>query len=161
MNETRFGMHVHRPLDGYVYAQPLYVPKVSIPGQGTHNVVFVATEHDSVYAFDADAASPSLWHASFIDPASGITAVPEPLSAAPISRPSSASRRRPSSTPLRERSTSITKVKLGPDHYPHQLHALDITTGRDRMDSPVTIPATVPALERELPRKVTFDPISS
>ncbi len=62
--------------DGYVYAQPLYMANLTIPGQGVHNVVFVATENDSVYAFDADKPGPALWHDSFTDPALGITAIP-------------------------------------------------------------------------------------
>ena len=49
------------------------MPNVTIPSQGTHNVVYVATENDSVYAFDADVAGPPLWQTSFIDPANGIT----------------------------------------------------------------------------------------
>ena len=67
-----------------MYAQPLYVPNVTIPGKGTHNVIFIATEHDSVYAFDADSnggtnASP-LWKITLLDAAhgapSGATTVP-------------------------------------------------------------------------------------
>ena len=58
-------------------AAPLYVENVSIPAAGPHNVVYVATEHDSVYAFDADGRSTTpLWKDSFIDPANGITTVP-------------------------------------------------------------------------------------
>jgi hypothetical protein len=63
-------------VDGFVYAQPLYVPGFSISGQGTHDVVFAATENDSVYAFDADTAAKPLWRKSFIDPSAGITTVP-------------------------------------------------------------------------------------
>ena len=64
-------------MDGYVYAQPLYVSNVQIPGQEIRNVAFVATEHDSVYAFDADGFIPGrLWQVSFIDPANGVTTVP-------------------------------------------------------------------------------------
>src|ERR1043165_1106695 len=53
VNASQFGRLFVQPVDGYAYAQPLYVSKVSISGV-THNVVYVATEHDSVYAFDAD-----------------------------------------------------------------------------------------------------------
>ena len=48
------------PVDGQIFAQPLYVSGLSIPNRGTHNVLFVATEHNSVYAFDADTASAPL-----------------------------------------------------------------------------------------------------
>lgn len=71
-----FGKLFSYPVDGYLYAEPLYVSRPAIPGLATHNVVFVATEHDSVYAFDADGrATTPLWQKSFIDPANGITTV--------------------------------------------------------------------------------------
>src|SRR3984893_10605686 len=76
VNVRTFGKLFSYPVDGYLYAEPLYASQLAIPGQGTHNVVYVASEHDSVYAFDADGlvATP-LWQKSFIDPANGITTV--------------------------------------------------------------------------------------
>ena len=76
VNASQFGLLFTDAIDAAAYAQPLYVPNVAIPNLGTHNVVYVATENDSVYAFDADQPGPPLWQISFIDPASGITPVP-------------------------------------------------------------------------------------
>src|ERR1039457_6108143 len=58
VNTTQFGKVFKFSVDASVFAQPLYVPNVTIPGQGTHNVVYVVTENDSAYAFDADGLSP-------------------------------------------------------------------------------------------------------
>jgi hypothetical protein len=67
VTSSAFGRLFTCPLDGYAYAQPLFVANLAIPGRGTHNVVFVATEKDSVFAFDAD-TNPclQLWHATLI-----------------------------------------------------------------------------------------------
>jgi len=84
VNQTTFGKLFSYPVDGRIYAQPLYVPNVSITGKGTHNVIFIATEHDSIYAFNADsnggANSTPLWQITLLDAAhgaaSGATTVP-------------------------------------------------------------------------------------
>src|SRR5688572_13079029 len=72
VNVTQFGKLFERVVDDEVYAQPLYVADVNIPGLGLRNVIYVATMSNTVYAFDADnpAASSPLWRASFINPPS-------------------------------------------------------------------------------------------
>jgi uncharacterized protein YjdB len=78
VNSGSFGKLYQFLLDGDPYAQPLYVSGLNING-GVHNVVFVATQHDSVYAFDADGKTLSpLWKHSFIDPANGVTTLKAP-----------------------------------------------------------------------------------
>jgi len=54
VNMSQFGKVFSLPVNGGIYAQPLYVPTVTIPNQGTHNVVYIATQHNSLYAVDAD-----------------------------------------------------------------------------------------------------------
>jgi len=89
VNSTTFGKHYSRgPVDGQVYAQPLYVANMAIPGQGIHNVVYVVTENDTVYAFDADAQRPPLWQTSLLinggDGRFPIRSLPLPLTLAPL-----------------------------------------------------------------------------
>ena len=73
VNKNQFGALFNYPIDYLALAQPLYVPNVNIPGKGTHNVVYVATMADSVYAFDADSNAGSnatpLWWVNFTNPA--------------------------------------------------------------------------------------------
>src|SRR5262249_59762607 len=76
VNVQQFGKLFAFPVEGETYAQPLYLANVNVPGKGVHNVVYVATQHDIVYAFDADGKSTApLWQRSFINPAAGITPV--------------------------------------------------------------------------------------
>jgi hypothetical protein len=72
-----FGKVFSFSVDGQIYSQPLYVPNVTIPGKGTHNMVYVETQNDSLYGFDADGLSSTpLLQLSFVNPAQGITPVP-------------------------------------------------------------------------------------
>src|SRR5690348_3298825 len=76
VNAAQFGKVFSFDVEGDVYAQPLYMPNVELAGKGRHNVLFVATEHDSVYAFDADGKTTEpLWRVTFLDPAKGVQPV--------------------------------------------------------------------------------------
>ena len=152
VNSTNFGKLFSYSVDGQVYAEPLYKSNVTIPGQGTFNVVFVATEHDSVYAFNADSQTGGpnndgvLWQTSFLGP--GIT----PFSQADAY---GCGQITPeigiTATPVIDDSTNTiyvvaqTKdVNGGTPTYHQMLHALDITTGAEKFGGPVEITASVP-----------------
>ena len=151
VNLYGFGKIFSQPVDGPVFAQPLYVSGVSIPSKGTHNVVFVATMHDTVYAFDADTNMPPLWHASFISPPAGITAD----TAVDAGSPYGDCRTFVGEigiigTPVVDitngtlYAVSRTKEPQNQSFVQVQrLHALDIATGNERPNSPVTIDAVV------------------
>jgi hypothetical protein len=141
VNSASFGKVFTLPVDGVVDAQPLYLSSVSIPGQGKHNVVYVVTEHDSVYAFDADNGA-QLWHVSVLGPGEttsdnhgcfqitpeiGITATPV------ISRNIG-----PHGT-IYVAATS----KAGSTYY-QRIHALDMTTGDEQFGGPATVKAKYP-----------------
>src|SRR6202163_2999081 len=66
VSQNSFGRLFSFPVDYYVMAQPLYMPNVNIPGQGTHNVIYIVTQADSVYAIDADTGA-QLWYASMLN----------------------------------------------------------------------------------------------
>ena len=149
VDSTSFGELFSYSVEGQVYAQPLYVSNLAIPGQGTHNVIFVATQNNDVYAFDANsnagASAGLLWHVNLglaatmpnnyfgnrygpyhdINPQVGIT-----------------------STPVIDLATgtmyidAFTQDVAGQDVYSHHIHALDITTGADKM-APMLVAAAM------------------
>ena len=156
VNSTLFGKLFVISTDGKVDAQPLYMASVTMGAQGRHNVVFVATEHDSVYAFDADTGA-TLWHVSAVStgetssdnrgcnqitPEIGITATPV---IAPQAGPHG----------------SIFFVAMTKDssgRYHQRLHSLDVTTGSEQFGGPVTIQASYPGNgDNSINGNVVFD----
>ena len=136
VNSSTFGVLFSQSVDGFVYAQPLYVPNLSIGGE-VHNVVFVETEGDTVYAFDADMLDAPLWQISIIPP--GGSTVPQALVGSSVQPQIGIT-----STPVID-TTSKTMYLVGETlesgNIIFRLHALDITNGNERPGSPVIITA--------------------
>lgn len=146
--KTGFGKLFTQPVDGSVVGNPLYVPGLNISGKGVHNVVFVATMHDSVYAFDADNAigpnATPLWKTSLLaySPAG---ATPAPISVVGCGTETAWTEVGIISTPVIDPQTDTIYVVAETyenSKIVHRLHALDITTGAEKFGSPVTIAAT-------------------
>lgn len=157
VTSSHFGKLLNVPLDGKIDAQPLFVSGLSMPGRGTHNVVFAASEHDSVYAFDANNGS-IFWHVSLLKPGEttsdnrgcgqvtpeiGITATPVvDLTAGPHG--------------------TIYLVAMSKDsngNYYQRLHALDLTTGAEEFGGPQAVKATYPGTGANSSKgMVIFDP---
>jgi hypothetical protein len=165
VNSTQFGKLFSFTVDGQIYAQPLWVRGVTIPGQGTHTVVYTATEMDSVFAFDAYSGA-QLWQVNFTDPAQGIGPVPcgtdgntqiscgiypyYGITGTPVIDPTT-------DTMYLVARTYNSTTGIG---Y-QMLHALDIRTGVDKFGGPVEIQGSVPgAGTGSVNGVITFDPLA-
>jgi hypothetical protein len=141
VNVTQFGKLHAIPVDGDVYAQPLYLPQVAVLGNGKRNLLFIATEHDSVYAFDADGnLDVPLWHTSFLNPQGEIDAIQGGASGCPMIRPEIGI----TSTPVIDAATGTLYVLARTEEHDEptqRLHALDIATGAEKFGGPVEIRA--------------------
>jgi outer membrane protein assembly factor BamB len=156
VNSTTFGKLFTLPVDNVIDAEPLYLSGVAIPGKGTHNVVYVVTENDSVYAFDADQGT-LLWQVSVlgtgetpsdthncgqINPVIGIT-----------------------STPVIDRHIGphgtiyvVAMSKKGSSYF-QRIHALDVATAKEQPGSPITVAAKYPGTgDNSQGGYVIFDP---
>ncbi len=134
VNSSQFGKLASYPVDGQIYGQPLYLPQISIAG-GRHNVVYVATQNESVYAFDADAKgtqTKTFWHVTLGVPVtkndySGVSPVVGILS-----------------TPVIDSTTNTIYVFAESSSGPlFALHALDVATGKEKFGGPVELTGTV------------------
>jgi YVTN family beta-propeller protein len=160
VNSSHFGKLFARAVDGVIYAQPLYVSNLAIAG-GTHNVVFVATEHDSVYAFDADSGA-QLWKKSLI--LSGESTVTTPIT--PVCN-NIVPEIGITSTPVIDLTSNtlyaVARTSRGCPRkcqFFQRLHALDIITGAEKFGGPTEIQASVPGWGLgSVAGRVSFDPL--
>lgn len=148
VNARQFGKLGAFKVDGAVYAQPLFLPAVEIPGKGKHDLLFVATEHDSVYAFDAYQPNDApLWQASLLDKKGGEEAVPARDVQCPFIEPEVGI----TSTPVIDLQSGTLYVLartmnghlFSENQYFQRLHALAITTGAEKLGGPAQITASV------------------
>jgi hypothetical protein len=141
VNVNQFGKRVQYSVDGQVYAEPLFLPNLSVNG-ATHNVVFVATENDSVYAFDADATSAvaPLWKVSLLP--GGATAVSNNVSGCGDLTPVIGI----TGTPVIDSSTGtmfVVSYDTEGGNQVYRLHALNVLTGADKWPA-IVLSGTVP-----------------
>ena len=144
VNSTNFGLLGSAAVDGPVDGEPLYVGSLTVNG-AVHNVLFVVTENDSVYAFDADTLS-SLWHQSVLGsnetPSNEVDGCDQVTPTIGIT-----------STPVIDTTAGahgtifvVAMTKDSSGNYHQRLHALDLTTGAEQIHSPTTIQATFSGL---------------
>ena len=146
VNPSTFGRLATDAVDGAVYAQPLVKTGVTIPGNGVHDIVYVATEHDSVYAFDADVPGAPLWHDSFINPAAGITTVPALTAGEADLFPEVGITGTPVIDPATSTLYVVAKTQetfAGVTRQVYRIHALDLATGLEKDGGPAVIEASV------------------
>jgi hypothetical protein len=170
VNTNAFGLLYTLPVDDQVYAQPLVMTNVNVPGTGVHNLLIIATVNDSVYAFDADdpTVTNAYWHTSFTN---ANVVAPNNSDIANITNNDCGSKFANISgnfgiisTPVIDPASGTVYVLAQTREYNtnfvQRLHALDITTGADREFSPVTIAASVPGNGiANTNNVVTFNPL--
>jgi len=145
-----FGKVFSCAVDGAAYTQPLWIPALNVGGK-VRNVLFVATQHDSAYAFDAD-ASPcqTLWHINLIDNAHGGTGGEVPVPTGDVGngfqdiQPEIGVTGTPVIDPDTNTLYIVSKSEGGGSTFHQRLHALDLFTGNEKFGGPVSIAASVP-----------------
>jgi hypothetical protein len=151
VNTSSFGKTASCAVDGAIYGQPLWVANVTVGGT-KHNVVIVTTQHDSLFAFDAETAPCArLWMISLIDAAHGGTSgeTPVPSTAVGVGSGDIQPEIGVNGTPVIDPSTGILYVvsksmSMTPTAFYQRIHAIDITTGNEKNGSPALIAASVP-----------------
>src|SRR5437763_248877 len=160
VNSTNFGKKFSMTIDGNSYGQPLYVPNVAIPNKGTHNVIYVATENDSVYAFDADGLTTTpLWKRNLTNPAAGVTTIP----CAEVSGCGVAANIGITATPVVDTSRGTIFVEARTKEngaYIHRVHALSLATGASKVPSAVVQASVAGTGAGSVNGQVSFDPIT-
>jgi hypothetical protein len=144
VNKATFGFRFSQPVDGYIVGQPLYLSNVAIPNAGVHNVVYVTTLNDSVYAFDADSNTGSnaapLWQVNFTNSAAGV--IPASGAFLPCPHVTSYPQAGIVSTPVIDPTTGTMYVVAKTNENGtvfHRIYALDVTTGTEKFIAPVAI----------------------
>ena len=139
---ARFGFLFALPVDGYIYAQPLYVADLALADGGRRDVLFVATEHDSVYAFDANRAGAPLWQRS-LGSAAGLRCFPQALLTPEIGITGTPVIDAATRTMFVVAFTADDAARCDAPNFHQVLYALDLTTGADRVP-PVELAAAAP-----------------
>jgi hypothetical protein len=165
VNSNQFGLITARAVDDQIYAQPLVMTNVNLPGKSKHNLLIVATVHDSVYAFDADdpAVSAPYWQVSFLSPNVVAPCAADMTDACGGEYKDFSGNLGIVSTPVIDPASGtlylLARTKEDGTKFVQRLHALDLRTGTERPNSPVVITATYPGHGAgHVNGVITFDP---